>query len=492
MADTHLLRTLQLPARYEPLVNRIGEEVAQLLVEPGLGTRTSLERAALSVRARGEGLLVPLYGPSGTGKTTLANNLIGFSPNEFAGSVVHRGEVSSDVLLATVDANPPGRNDRRIVPIVIDDRESAPPTEIEMAAMKRFLREPKYGNRSVILWPETSLEQATAISEAYIAIAGAAPIDLPLRVEGPSREAWVDIALHTLRLSNDMIDDLEQLGVDPRMYDVEAFETIGAYLRRISDDFTEFVARLLAEQRIPARLVVAFCSESQNAGVLAGLTGGTRYGLLDAAALLDSTSQSVIGRYWGTRRGALTQTIVRLDARAVCLPPPATIGILRRHGSAEVQQALADLGVEDRGPARLVEVLRRTDLGELLRGTGRAAFEARGTPATTALTAFQIVAESGFNLGRDKPYNRAVSDALGAYLLAEAIAGTAEPPETRLAGSQLVPDNSLSIGGGEYLLCLEYTWRSGDFLTMAHRSDVAQYILTKLKNYAVGLGWLEA
>jgi adenylylsulfate kinase-like enzyme len=34
-----------------------------------------MERAALAVKARGEGLFVPMYGLSGTGKTTLANNL---------------------------------------------------------------------------------------------------------------------------------------------------------------------------------------------------------------------------------------------------------------------------------------------------------------------------------------------------------------------------------------------------------------------------------
>jgi hypothetical protein len=39
---------------------------------------------------------------------------------------------------------------------------------------------------------------------AYIEVAGRAPVELPIGVEGPSRDTWVDVALRTLTLSNQM------------------------------------------------------------------------------------------------------------------------------------------------------------------------------------------------------------------------------------------------------------------------------------------------
>lgn len=42
------------------------------------------------------------------------------------------------------------------------------------------------------------------------------------------------------------------------------------------------------------------------------------------------------------------------------------------------------------------------------------------------------------------------------------------------------------------MLCIEYTWRKGEFLDSGNRSTVASYILSKLKDYAIALGWVQA
>ena len=54
----------------------------------------------------------------------------------------------------------------------------------------------------------------------------------------------------------------------------------------------------------------------------------------------------------------------------------------------------------------------------------------------------------------------------------------------------LIPDTSVS--SEERIRCLEFTYRKGDFLQSKNRSTIAQYCLTKLKNYARGVGWLSA
>ena len=153
--DTHVLRELELPARYEALADRVGPEVAQLLVDPGDETRLTLERAGLSVKGRREGALLPLVGRSGTGKTTLARNLSTFLPNEYAATVSHDGAIDFDSLVEAAKKGAPPRDDDRVIPINIDHREAVPPTPQELADIKRFIRDPAVGRRCVLLWPQT-------------------------------------------------------------------------------------------------------------------------------------------------------------------------------------------------------------------------------------------------------------------------------------------------------------------------------------------------
>ena len=59
--------------------------------------------------------------------------------------------------------------------------------------------------------------------------------------------------------------------------------------------------------------------------------------------------------------------------------------------------------------------------------------------------------------------------------------------EKKLSFCPIIPDNA--IFNNDSVICLEYTWRNGDYLISRHRSEIAQYVLTKLKNYARELGW---
>ncbi len=472
--DTHVLRELDLPARYEALADRVGPEVAQLLVDPGDKTKMTLERAGLIMKGRHEGALIPLVGRSGTGKTTLARNLSAFLPNEYAATVVHDGAIDFDSLLAAARKDAPPRDDMRVIPINIDHREALPPTSQEIAEIKRFVRDPEIGRRCVLLWPQTSHEQAEAMSVAYVEIAGRGPVALPLEVEGPARETWVDVALNTLQLSNPMVESLELLGVDPRTYNPEEFETVGEFLRQIADDFGVYLHKLLVEARIPVKLVVAFVSESSNPGVLSQLTSSTRYGFLDASALLAATPGSRIGKWWAARRGTLTQTIVRLDARSVYVSPTASIPILRRYGGEDVRKTLDEMGIKTQGQTAVSQLVKKSDIGQILLGIERSGFEARGTPSTQAVPAFQLIADGGFILGRDKAHNKSMAEALSAFTSSEGIESEAVLPEKGLAETNLIPDNAVPFTNE--MLCIEYTWRTGEFLDSGNRSMVASYI----------------
>ena len=320
--DVHVLRTLSLPDRFENLKQAVGDRVAELLVEPSAATLSAFRLAARGITARGEGLFVPVVAASGSGKTTLASSLSGFLPAVYASTVAYSGSIEyadlNSVVQRARESLP--ADDNRILPINVDHRESAPPDARELATIKRFLRAPSLGMSTILIWPEVDNEIAGQIAHAYTQVAGEPAIPLPVAVEGPDRAAWQDITTHTLLLVN-QVPSIEDLGVSPASYSPSEFGTIGAFMRKVSNDFTALVDEMLASTQRPLSMAILYASESYNPGVLSQLTSGTKYGLLDSQALIAATPNSTIGRWWASHRGLLTQTILKLNAHAFCLPP---------------------------------------------------------------------------------------------------------------------------------------------------------------------------
>lgn len=484
----HLLKELVLPSRYESLIATVGADIARLLVEPADETLEIFRRVALHVKARGRGIFLPLHASSGTGKTTLVSSLSTWLPREFAATArLAGGEVSADRLRQSVDAAAQEyglpANEDRIVIVNVDDRESDPPTDKELSQIKGFLRESGAGSRTLVVWPETSGPIADVMARSFEERAGKSPVHIPVDVAGPVREEWQGLAIETLKLANGL-ESLEALGVDPRNYDPNAYHTLGDLLDQVSADFVGLLADLLSATRKPIRAVIVFVSESGNAGVLGELTGSARYGLLDADRLLSATPNSVIGKWWSSRSGLLVQTIVRLDARAVFITPSLALPIVRRYGPSEAVSVLETLDVNTRPPSEISTYFDRSEFGRLLQRADSPTAEIRGNPAHDARAGFALLAsEYGFGSGNDKKLNRALGDFLTA-----AQSGLGETVvEKRLGDLPLIPD--LAIDGADEATCLELHWRSGDFLTTTNRSEIAQYILKKLKSYAVESGW---
>jgi hypothetical protein len=481
-----LLHALRLPDRYEPLFETVGQDVVQILLPPADEIRRELQRVVDDVRAGGQGTLVPLAGESGAGKTTLASSAAQWQPTAFTPTVDFSGKIAFEELKAAVDHAKAGlpANERRIIPINIDHRESAPPSREELSTLKRFLRTSPCGVQNVIFWPETDQETARSIGEQYKQIAGAQPVSF-IQVGGPSREAWRDIAIDTLRLSNSMAN-LEDIGVDPRSYEPEQFPSLGEFLRRIKIDFNLRLEELRSSLAKAVVLVIVFVSESNDPGTLLSVTNSSRYGRLDAHGLVSSTPESALGRWWSLRKGLLIRTIVQLNAHALFLPPAATMSALRNCGP-NPDEFMDKLGLPRVGPGRAARDLARTDVAKVLGGIPLLRYEGRGNPAHDATAAFQLLAERGFNLGRDKSLNGIMAEAWREYFARNGIEVEEVKHEKGLDFCALIPDNS--IVHSDTVVCIEYTWRKGDFLSSGNRSTVAQYILEKLRDYVRAMGW---
>lgn len=491
MSRDHLLRQLSLPDRYERLASRLGSEVVQILVPPEQALVDSLERVAMAVRTRDEGILLPAHGESGVGKTTLFDNLTHFLPRHFTQTLNYQGDLTFDELLKRSQEFIRGypADEKRILPINVDQREAYAPNARELSEIKRFLRTADLALRPIVLWPDTNADNAGDISRRYIEVAGEPPIPLPLGISGPPREAWRDIARNTLRLAND-IDSLEQLGVNPADYSPQSFAALGGMLRKISTDFDNLRFRLQKDTRKEISLVIVFPSESQEPGILSQLTSSSRYGLLDSQALIGVTATSELGRWWTARRGLLTRAIVQLNAHALFLAPGVSVGFLRRYGTDDIKRALENSGVKNISVARIARDLSRSDFGKFLLGEEIRAYEARGTPAQSSVKAFRSVGELGFIQGKDKKLNAAAGAALETCLPTIGTTGVQADRvsvEEQLDFCSLLPDNALYIS--DSVVCVEYHWRNGDFLQPRNRSAAAQYILKKLRDYARQLGW---
>ena len=488
----HLLEELVLPDRYEALRDHLGPDLVRLLVAPPDSVEDAVVAVAESVLSKRRGILLPAWGPSGTGKSTLSHTLDHFFAARFAPAVAHNGAVSDEALHATVVSalKSLAPTDTRVIPLVIDGREGELPSDGELAAVKRFLRT-EGGSRTVLLWLETSEDRAKRLGSHYEEIAGAAPIELPMTIEGPPTDTWRGLARTTLQLAN-QVSDLEALGVDPANYSPSDYRTVGDYLSAISEDFNARKIQMLRDLQKPTQLVIAFASESREVGPVAQFTEGRRLGLLNAHALVAATPGTEVGRWWDERMGLLTSTIVRMNVRAYVMPPTLSVTALRRSGGEQVRSFLADDGIVDVDPS---PYWQRSDIGRFLIGEERDTPETRGNPSKTKTMAFARLGEEGyFSSNQDRALNKGIGRSLQTFLDGAGLDDATVEVERQLATparglgeGDVIPDILVDLPN--LRTGIEVTWRQGDWVLPKNRAAMAEYILKKLRGYALALGW---
>jgi energy-coupling factor transporter ATP-binding protein EcfA2 len=151
-------------------------------VPPEQATIDGFERIALAVQTRDEGMLVPAFGRSGIGKTTLLDNLTHFLPQQYSQTLNYQGDISFDALEHAAGEFTHGYplSETRVFPINVDHRENAPPSDRQLADIKRFLRVSTCSVRPIIIWSDTSEQNTRDITTRYTKVAGENPVDLPI------------------------------------------------------------------------------------------------------------------------------------------------------------------------------------------------------------------------------------------------------------------------------------------------------------------------
>lgn len=148
--------------------------MASLRITPSREDVDSLKALATEVLTRDEGILVPLSGQTGIGKTTFAMNASQWVPTLFGPTLSYDGDIAFDTLVSAAKTfvKPLPADSRRIVSINVDHRENAPPSDEELATLTRFLRTNAAGVPSLVFWPETNSGTAEALASRYIDSAG--------------------------------------------------------------------------------------------------------------------------------------------------------------------------------------------------------------------------------------------------------------------------------------------------------------------------------
>ncbi len=486
---THLLVEIDLPARYENLVDSLGPDIARILVSPSGDTLDLFRQAGIVTQTRRRGIFAPVVAPTGTGKTTLASNLQHWLPEAFGRSVVHQGAVGRSELLASVAEayEHEAVDDRRAIPVVVEDREGSEPTDAELAQIKGFLRSGDYGSRCLLLWPEVDPALAERISRRYRQTAGNPGVPIPFEVAGPPRDLWREVAQLTLQLVND-VESLDSI-VDLDAYEPNSVPTIGDYLDQISADLSDRKHQLLSSTQRPIALTIVFASESTVSGVLEAFTGSRRLGLVEPQRVFQATRDSRIGRWWAPRLGQLASAVYRLDLRVIGLSPATSIPLVRYHGPDDARRAIAAVWKKTYSKAEIERTIERSDLGKYITGLDESITEGRGHPATSSTDAYAcLVKKYGLTGGHDKRLNAAIGSALRQWNDDQGVGFASAAIESKLQGYEIIPDVTMSAENVD--LCLEFHWRAGDFLVPTHRAEIARYILEKVKTYSVELGWV--
>jgi len=483
----HLLQRLTLPDRFEGLQEKLGLDYRRILVPSDKRIKDKLFLIAESIRSRREGTLIPLAGGTGVGKTTFAFSLDVLGPKYFTATERFEGMITLAGLNQKVRdalAKRPGDGEI-IVPIVID-RESEPPSETELAELRRFFRAPHLGQRCILLWPDPQEPRAREVARAFSTVAGEPVVDLPVVVEGPPRETWAEIAASTIEAVNDVTAD--ELGIDLASYNLNEAATIGGFLRKVSTSFNQRRVDLLGRLEKPVSVAFLFASESTDAGILSTFTRHRNFGYLEARSLLDISANSALGKWWSRKPGLLQNAILQLEARAYCIPPSVTVRALRTFGAAIPELDFLKAGWRA-STTEFIKTLGNSDFGWYLANKHRSASETRGFPATAAVDAFaQIATAYGFESGRDKALNRVMGSAFDTYLK-QLNAGeqAAVKIEKSLGFCNITPD--VSFHYPDVVRTAEFAWWGGAGLDRANRARCAQYILKKLRDYIEQLGW---
>lgn len=467
--------TLFVPDRFENLRDA-GSGALRSVVYAVEDSLDLIDARFRDLAAAGRGGLAVLRGEPGVGKSTFLDT-VGLFREGVVTERVPQGEDIGTSLAAIGPTTSP-----RI--LVIEGREalldvSNSALEASMHAINTFVRS-KSGVDTLVVWPSNKEDLAEALVELGNSLGGDAllGIDDPImRFAGPPRSTYVSIAERTVAALNEGAS-LAALGISAVDADQLAAQsrTVGSFLSRIRSRLLHNGARvrklLKAEQ---FRLWTVVIAGNDPEGDVAALTrGGLAYADIDR--LMTSTGANIVKEL---KKEPDTLGILGtvLDAKILHLDMLAALAIARTYASDDLRGKMKTLGMSVSKDVRANERVTSSELGLILAGESLGTRKRGGKPGGGTKTAFEGLA----SIARqdDGMLNRAV----GAALVGAGLVDSYEAEKS--LGTSLKYDSDLFVLRNGEPIRIEIMWR-----TNAGRADIANYVLSKLGNYAKAIGLL--
>jgi energy-coupling factor transporter ATP-binding protein EcfA2 len=464
---------LFVPDRFEQLAG--GNVNLRTIVVPVKNELETLNTRFREMRASRRGAMVVLRGETGSGKSTFLDTVGLF----VKGVESVRIPASASIASALAELSPTDR----VRIIVLEGREAL--RDVEPAVLEDAVHainaHVRGGAQSdLIVWPANTDDLAEKLAELAGALGGEALLGTgsPIqRFTGPPNSEYVHIAQQTISALNEGAS-LAALGVTTERAEELAAgaPTIGRYLALIRDELLAnggHVRGLLAEERFRMWTVVVAGDDAERD--VAALTRGP-YSVADVDRLLTATEANIVKelREHPAQLGILG---TMLDAKIVSLGTLEILSIAREFGDQTLHDLMRANNMVVKRDARALERLASSELGLIMSGRSLGLRKTGAKPGTNTQVAFRSLADIART--NDIACNRAIGNALVAagYI-------TSFTTEKDL-GTGLTRKSDLFCETSSDSLRIEVMWRAEN-----RRADIAQYVLSKLRNYARAIGLL--
>jgi len=468
----------RVPIRFESVEKMLnGHDLKSLIVpvEEGLRKFDHLHDEMASSLC---GAFLVLRGETGSGKTTLLQTLGLFRKGVQTVSV-RRDEPIREGLQALG----PGEGAMRIV--VIESREALGETsdvEIESAilAINAFVRSTA-GERTVVVWPCNSEPIADKLAAASRQIGGEALLGVEepvFRYSGPVRSEYLRIARQTVATFNHGAS-LADLGISQQRAEVLAAQagTIGTFLKLLQVEERknrEILAGKLEAQEQCRMWVVVIARNDPEADV--GVLTRGQFSTADVDRLMAATDANIV-REMKEHPERLGLLGTAFDAKILHLSALTAIEVIHEYADAPLRVELARSGFAVSGATSGKDRLLDSDLASALRGEPVGPLTRGPKPKAERLAPFDAL------MAVAKTDDIALNKALGQALVD---CGLIERFEQEIdLGGGLTRKSDLVCNPHLDPVRLEVMWR-----TDTTRSEIANYVLTKLFNYGHAIGFL--
>jgi hypothetical protein len=465
--------TLFVPDRFEQLVQQ--NVNLETVVVPVSGELAFINERVREMRASRRGGMVVFRGETGSGKSTFLDTIGLFLDG------VSAVRIPAPVTVGQALAQLPPADEIRIV--VLEGREalrdvSASVLEDAVHAINAHIR--GVGTSDLVVWPANTDDMAEKLADLARTLGGEALLgtrDAIRRFAGPPQENYVQIAQQTISALNEGAS-LAALGVsEERALELAASAgTIGHYLGLIRDellDNTEHVRGLMAAERSRMWTVVVAGDDAERD--VSALTRGP-YSVADIDRLLTATEANIVKelREFPAKLGILG---TMLDARIISLGTVEVLEIAREFGDDALHNMMRAKNMTVKREPKALDRLAATDVGLIMSGKSLGLRKKGRRPGKNTQAAFRTLAEIA------RTNDIAANRALGNALVAGGYAGSFETEKD--LGTGLTRKSDLFCTTPLGPLRIEVMWRAEN-----RRADIAQYVLTKLRNYAKAIGLL--